>query len=284
MRQVWELGVVLVAAAGNDGSGAVSFPAGYPHVLGVGATGPNDQVAFYSNWGPGVDVVAPGGGGSEFYCGFAVDILTATLPPASPCPGAPSTSMDPNCACSYDLTPTTTLYVAEAGTSFSAPIVSGLAAVLLGVDPARTPDQVATLIEATADQPQGGRGWNQYYGYGRVNMYRALTNAVTALPTNASLAWTYPNPFSPTSGRCATFVVPTGRGKAISIEIRDVLGNLLWSKAMSAAETAGLDLYYNSPLQWNGRDSKGRELANGVYTARITVGSTSCTKRIVIAR
>ena len=53
-------GVVLVAAAGNDG-GIVSCPAAHPHVISVGATRFDAQVTFYSNNGSALDISAPGG-------------------------------------------------------------------------------------------------------------------------------------------------------------------------------------------------------------------------------
>jgi len=54
-------GVVVVAAAGNDGVGTVGFPASLPNVIAVGAVDARKQKAPYSNFGPELDVVAPGG-------------------------------------------------------------------------------------------------------------------------------------------------------------------------------------------------------------------------------
>jgi serine protease len=54
-------GVTIVAAAGNDGVGKVSFPAALPNVIGVGAVDGRKMKAPYSNFGPELSVVAPGG-------------------------------------------------------------------------------------------------------------------------------------------------------------------------------------------------------------------------------
>ena len=54
-------GVTVVAAAGNDGQGKVSFPAALPNVIGVGAVDSHKNKAPYSNFGPELSVVAPGG-------------------------------------------------------------------------------------------------------------------------------------------------------------------------------------------------------------------------------
>ena len=50
----------MVAAAGNDGRGRVSYPARYPGVIAVAATQFDGKTTFYSNWGPEIDVAAPG--------------------------------------------------------------------------------------------------------------------------------------------------------------------------------------------------------------------------------
>ncbi|MCB8996953.1 MAG: S8 family serine peptidase [Actinobacteria bacterium] len=55
-------GVTLIAAAGNEGARLTMYPAGYPGVLGVGATDFDNKRASFSNRGPHVDVVAPGQG------------------------------------------------------------------------------------------------------------------------------------------------------------------------------------------------------------------------------
>ncbi|MBC5795878.1 peptidase S8 [Sphaerospermopsis sp. LEGE 00249] len=54
-------GVVIVAAAGNESTDGSSYPARYPHVIGVSAFGPDGEKADYSNFGAGVDISAPGG-------------------------------------------------------------------------------------------------------------------------------------------------------------------------------------------------------------------------------
>lgn len=265
MEQAHALGAVLVAATGNEGIEEFSYPAGYPYVIGVGATDAADRITYYSNTGPGLDVVAPGGGGS-FFCDDSEDIIAATLATEPYCVGTPSSAL-----------------TTEAGTSFSSPIVAGLAAVLLGVDPGRSPDQIASLLQRTADQPAGHTSWNPTYGYGRVNMYRALTGSMAAPPAAADTGWAWPNPFSPVLDRYTTFTIPDGAGKDVRVSIYDQAGHLVWEAAYGAGQTAGMDLYTSSPIRWNGRDLAGRMAAGGVYLARITAGGTSSVKKIVLA-
>lgn len=254
MQSAWQSGCILVAAAGNEASSDPSYPAAYPFVLGVSATDQNDLLAGFSNRGSYVDVAAPG-----------VAIITT----------------DAFGAALY-----TSMTGPVNGTSFSAPIVSGLAAVLLGQDPRRTPDDIVRILEQTADHlGNGGPGErNDLFGYGRVNMYRALTGQATPPPPLAETGYAYPNPFSPTLDRYITFVIKSPGGHAVGVDIFDAAGNPVWRRSMSAQETAGADLYYNSPMRWDGRDTRGRDMANGVYKAVITVGPSRTIKHIVVAR
>ena len=56
----WSKGIVLVAAAGNNGVGDPTFPAGDRGVMGVAATDANDALAYFSNDGQAVFIAAPG--------------------------------------------------------------------------------------------------------------------------------------------------------------------------------------------------------------------------------
>jgi serine protease len=62
LRYAYRKRVVVVAAAGNEGHAAISYPARAPHVIAVGASTEHGCLANYSNEGPGLTLVAPGGG------------------------------------------------------------------------------------------------------------------------------------------------------------------------------------------------------------------------------
>ena len=178
--------VLVVAAAGNErnqGVQGLDYPAAYPGVLSVGATALNDNnacagdtwptvsaactaalptadtpapgeyVASYSNSGPGLGVVAPGGDPSG--TGDNDDLhWIANLY---------STTGSPPCA-----TPAT-CYTLIAGTSMATPHVTGAAGLLLSADPSLTVAQLEGLIDGTADNINDP---NQ--GHGRLDVYRAM--------------------------------------------------------------------------------------------------------------
>lgn len=137
LSYAWNHGAVLVAAAGNGGGcSAGVFPAADTHVLSVASVGMDDKPSAFSNYGPWVRVAAPGEG-----------ILT-TYPGGT--------------------------YSLGSGTSFAAPQVAAVAALLMSV-PGATNAGVVKWITSTCDVPDG---WNPAYGCGRVNAYRAASLAV----------------------------------------------------------------------------------------------------------
>ncbi len=140
-------GVLVVAAAGNDGQSAPVYPAAYPDVLAVAATDWNDERWSLSNFGDYVDLAAPG-----------VAIL------------------------STDWTGGVGPYAMRSGTSMAAPHVAGVAALMLAVNPALTAEAVTELLTSTA-RDLGAPGWDPYYGYGRVDAARAVQAAWNAART-----------------------------------------------------------------------------------------------------
>jgi len=104
-------GVVIVAAAGNDGQAAADYPAAEEHVIGVTAVNLDTSLTDFANFGTGVDVCAPG-----------LDIYSAFHSGG---------------------------YAWWSGTSFSTAFVSGVAALAKAADVAATPDWINSVIRAT---------------------------------------------------------------------------------------------------------------------------------------
>jgi subtilisin family serine protease len=150
-------GVIVVAAAGNNGAGQVAFPARIPAVIGVGATkwaAPTIRADF-SSYGRGIDVVAVG------------ERIVGTVP-------LPRCNQFLSC---FGEAP----YGTGDGTSFSAPQVSGLAALMLSLKPSLTAEQITGILRATATSlpPGDTPGWA---GAGRINMLAALQSVRSGTP------------------------------------------------------------------------------------------------------
>jgi type VII secretion-associated serine protease mycosin len=137
-----ERGIIVIAASGNERQegNAPNYPAAYPDVLAVGATGNSDVITGFSNTGDYVDISAPGVG------------LWSTLPGGGYGP--------PN------------------GTSFSSPYVAGAASLVLTLRPELGFYDVSCVLMASSDD-KGAPGKDPEYGWGRLNVLRAVQLAQT---------------------------------------------------------------------------------------------------------
>ena len=175
--------VVVVAAAGNDSAARIAYPARIPGVISVGATTKDGCGASYTNFGPGLDLVAPGGGDDAVMSSDPACHPDRMLPPVYQL-----TLSDPP----YDGLPGNFgrfgypgLYV---GTSMAAPEVSGAAALVVAsrvVGPDPTPARVLSRLESTATLlPAGATAPSLRYGYGLVDAGAATsrTQALTQPP------------------------------------------------------------------------------------------------------
>lgn len=127
-------GVTIVAAAGNDGRGRVGYPAAYPGVMAVAATQFDETTTFYSNWGPEIDIAAPGGN-------VRVDQNGDGKPD-----GVLQNTVEPGNIAS-------TNYFWFMGTSMASPHAAGVAALVVGAGVTR-PDAVEKIVMETARAPK----------------------------------------------------------------------------------------------------------------------------------
>jgi len=144
-QYAYDNNVVVVAAAGNDSSNSLEYPAAFPHVIPVAALGPDNTLAYYSNYSATVICAY---GGAMHYNGDPNGIFSTTY----------STSTGING------------YGYWQGTSFAAPQVSAVAALMIahgitGVD------NITKILENTATNI----GPSSIYGYGLLNAYNAVT-------------------------------------------------------------------------------------------------------------
>lgn len=169
--------VVVVACMMNTNQGIPFYPAAYANTIAVGATGTDDRRAapFFwdessgSNYGAHIDLVAPG---NYIY------------------------GLDESSDLNYNSI--------WGGTSQAAPLVTGVATLMKGLEPGIDVETVRNILRATADDQVGDPaedlpGWDIYYGAGRLNAFRALellTNTVSVEQPRQTWARVdvYPNP------------------------------------------------------------------------------------------
>lgn len=171
-------GVTLVSVTHNTYNSYVYFPACYSKVIAVGAMNQNNQKCDFSNYGNGIDLVAPG---EDIY------------------------SSKKNNGYDYD-----------DGTSFAAPQVAGVVALMLSVNPTLTPSQITSTLQNTCTKLSSysySNGWNSFVGYGLLNAYDAVyavaphkivgpplictngTYSIENLPSGVTVEWSLSNSY-----------------------------------------------------------------------------------------
>ncbi|MCC7011863.1 MAG: S8 family peptidase [Planctomycetes bacterium] len=188
-------GVVIFAAAGNENSSLSSFPASYTGVVSVSAVDRNANKAPYSNFGPKVDIAAPGGDTSVDLDGDGfVDGVLSTL-------------VDENNAFAPN-------FVFYQGTSMACPHAAGVAALMLAVNGALTPAEIENFLQDTAVD-LGAAGRDNIFGHGLIQADLAV--AAAAGSTN-------PNPVIQASPAALNFGTAA---TLLSISISNVGGGTL---------------------------------------------------------
>lgn len=137
VEYAWSQGAVVVASAGNEGDAYPHYPAALPKVVGVSGITGWDELVYYSNYGSWIDVCAP--------CSALTTWLGSAI----------STS---------------------GGTSISAPYVTGLFGLVFSANPGLPPQQAVDIVCQTATD-LGEPGFDEFYGWGKINLYQAVLAA-----------------------------------------------------------------------------------------------------------
>jgi len=209
----WRKGAVIFASAGNYSTSSPYYPAACDKVVAVSATTSSDTLSGFSNYGNWVALSAPG-----------ESILTT----------------DNGGGYGY-----------HSGTSFSSPIAAGLGALIMSANPSLTNAQVVEIMRQNGDD-LGAPGFDPYFGYGRINVYKSLLAATTDVPqsdtTSPSVSIASPANGSTVSG-----------GVTVDVSATDNVGvskvDLFINGILYASDSTG-------PYSFYWETSKN---ANGVY-------------------
>ena len=228
--------IVLVAAAGNDGTESIDYPAAYPEVIAVGATDQNNVRASFSDYGADLELVAPG-----------VDVLSTYKGDS---------------------------YAYGSGTSMSTPHVSGTVALMLTTTPDAydldhngiwSPDEIRNKLHATSTD-LGTPDWDKYYGYGLVNALGAVTQSKFATISGGTAIWTTEKAYRGSYSAKLTVIDGTNDVGVVEIQVDiplNQIGSLTFWKYVDQGWTAWAPYTGWNPNILLGIDNDG----DGVYRA-----------------
>jgi hypothetical protein len=226
-------------------------PANCQKVLTVSASNESGTKTSWANYGDVVDVMAPGS-----------NVLTTTCSTLS------------SCGSNY-------AYIGVDGTSFSAPIVAGVASLMLSVNPALTPSELETLIKGSVNTPDYDSYCSIYNcGTGIIDAAAAVQNALGAIEGLTLLSSASPNVTLPlTDGYqdSASINFVTTSGATASITILNDLGNDTTISIPSVTPTVKTSATYGATVEVTPEG-----LAAGTYTIRVTQDGDVADQEMVI--
>lgn len=161
IRYAYSKNVVLIASAGNDNSTVLHYPSSFDEVISVAACDKYPNKASFSAYGVTVDLYAPG-----------VDILTTSRLGK----GDAQYGGD---------------YLLANGTSFSAPVVAGIASLLFAENPSLSNEDLRGVLVSTTNYFANQSNWDDYYSSGFLNSFSAFQNSFN--PTTARIYSPYLN-------------------------------------------------------------------------------------------
>ncbi len=161
VQQAIAQGLIVVAAAGNESTSVLSYPAAFANVVGVSAVDADKQLTSYSNFGNYIDIAAPGGDSRVDLDGDGYG------------DGVYSTYVNENGgSLSAD-------YQYLNGTSMASPHVAGVVALMKQLNPnLDTDDFKSLLVAGRLSDDLGSSGWDSSYGYGLLNAEKAVQSQI----------------------------------------------------------------------------------------------------------
>jgi len=245
-------GILVVASAGNDGTSTLNFPAACNGVLSVAATDESGARASFSNWGPTVDLAAPGATmWGAINRNYVQDEWTQIVflyffgwDGENP-------------------------YLYGDGTSFAAPLVSGIAGLVRAQFPDLTPGAVAIHMVAKGDP----MAFDHPIGP-LVNAYRSVVSSPLGVDTPPGFALSMPMP-NPARG-AVSLLLTLPQDMLVTAEVIDVGGRRVHSLG-GGTWTTGVHR-----ITWDGAGRDGRRTAPGLYFVRVRTDAGTLVRRLVV--
>lgn len=245
--QIRNAGIISVAAAGNESTASPSYPGAYDGVISVAALDSAGMPATYSNFGPSIDIAAPGGDGSR---SLDNSVRSTWVDDSSGIRKAAYASLD--------------------GTSIAAPHVAGVAALMKAIYPGLTPDDYDSLLISglmTVDLGAGGR--DDRYGWGIIDALKAVHAArdiATGGGVSPGVLIANPNSLNYTASMTNLSLTVSKAGDT-SVGVSSLSEDAAWLTITPVAVDAdGLGTY--------GVDVDRTGLADATYSTRITLTSS----------
>jgi serine protease AprX len=240
-------GVVVVNSAGNNGNNAshntLNAPADADSVIAAGAVNPDGNRAGFSSVGPTTSIPPH----------IKPDVMAQGQEIA-----VPSAVND-------------TAWGLQQGTSFSCPLIAGVAALMLKAHPTATPYDIMTWLKATASNASSP---NNLIGWGIADAEAAIAYPDLEIPAGVVLSPCYPNPFN--GGTTLRYLLP--EPSRVTVKIFDVLGQLVRVfPSLDVSATTGV-------VDWDGTAANGRLAATGAYFFRVEATGVSGQTRTSTAK
>ena len=176
LKSLYNANITVLFASGNDGKtldeDGINDESEVEWVIGVGASGENNDVTSYSNYGENIDVIAPGGDTEDSIGVLGLDDM-----------GDKGNTKDRYLV--------NTNYQFTDGSSYSTPITAGVVALMYATNPNITPAQVKNILITTADKIGVGTGAS-YEGSNKFDIKRAYGKVRDFASAIALLAFTFP--------------------------------------------------------------------------------------------